>query len=307
VKEPYWSSHTTFLIGQVFVAILIAELYQHYLHHADHPRTVKDVAYPQTGKRLPNGEPERSRIPGYAGIFYDILRHPPQSIIEYLIGGEAPFAAMLPQLWRNETSFGEQITEPGDPWSAQLRDYLTFLETDGADLGQQLRPSCGHARREGRKRARALAGAAAHHRHAARGISASGLAAAAQVTRAGRARDRAPQSARGDSHDAGGRGTPGRRHVAPEPGDVRQTAKQAFRSPLPGMVQQLSMTQALHAYDARVARRTARNSGDGEQEAADGPREHAAGRARRADESVPRGDDAAGRATFERGRRDSVD
>ena len=35
-------------------------------------------------------------------------------------------------------------------------------------------------------------------------------------------------------------------HLSPR--DVRQTAKTALRSPLPVMVQQLSMTQALHAY-----------------------------------------------------------
>jgi hypothetical protein len=67
-------------------------------------------------------------LPGYAGIFYDILRDVPSSILEYALGGTAPMPTAIGQLYHNETIFGEEIIDKSAPWRQQLADYARFLK-----------------------------------------------------------------------------------------------------------------------------------------------------------------------------------
>jgi hypothetical protein len=126
VKEPYWSPYTSLMIATVFVGALIAELYQ-LAHGAGHIESAMDVAYPRTGETDSQGKPERVRLPGYTGIFYDILRQPPRSAVEYALGGQAPMPTAIGQWYQNETRFGEEIVDKADPWKVQLADYAKFL------------------------------------------------------------------------------------------------------------------------------------------------------------------------------------
>ena len=121
VKEPYFSKWTALAIAITFVQVLASELYQ-LMHGAGHVESVLDVAYPRTGESTYTGEPERVKFPGYAGIFYDILRNLPRSALDYILGGGSPLPTAIGDLWHNE-SFGVAITDPGDPWQAQMRDY----------------------------------------------------------------------------------------------------------------------------------------------------------------------------------------
>lgn len=249
VKERYWSPYTSLMIATVLVQVLISELYQ-LAHGAGHVDSIKDIAYPRTGETKANGQPERVRLPGYAGIFYDILRHPPRSIVEYLIGGTAPFPTLVGQLWSNETPFGELITDPGDPWSAQIHDYLRFLETQWAPISVT-----SYGRRTGStsEKAESVMGISP----APRRVTDTALEEYLHQVlppphktreQAERATERRNLREAIRSTPAGGnRPAVETSHLSPR--DVRQTAKTALRSPLPGMVQQLSMTQALHAYE----------------------------------------------------------
>ncbi len=156
---------------------------------------------------------------------------------------------MLPQLWRNETSFGEQITEPGDPWSAQLRDYLTFLKGQLAPISVS-----SYGRRAGTpaEKAESVLGLSP----APRRITDTPLEEYLHqvLPPAHKSREQAERATERRNLREAIRTTPagGERPAVDtshlSPGMVRQTAKQAFRSPLPSMVQQLSITQALHAY-----------------------------------------------------------
>lgn len=127
VKEAYWSPYTSLLIATTAVGVLIAEIYQ-LTHGAGHVKSAKDVAFPRTGERDRNGDPERVRMPGYTGIFFDILRDLPMSALDYAMGGSAPLPTMLGQLMYNETRFGDQIHDSADPWRIQLSDYAKFLK-----------------------------------------------------------------------------------------------------------------------------------------------------------------------------------
>jgi N12 class adenine-specific DNA methylase len=126
VKEGYWSPYTSLAIATVLVQVLVSEIYQ-LAHGAGHVESPMDVAYPRTGEVDRNGKPERVRLPGYAGIFYDILHRFPRSAVEYAMGGTAPLPTTVGQLWNNETRFGEEIVDPGDPLRTQLFDYTKFL------------------------------------------------------------------------------------------------------------------------------------------------------------------------------------
>ena len=64
--------------------------YDELLDGAGHVRNLHDVFYPRTGKIGADGKPETVVLPGYAGIFYDLLRDMPKSILEYALGGSAP-------------------------------------------------------------------------------------------------------------------------------------------------------------------------------------------------------------------------
>lgn len=133
VKEGYWSPWTSLAIATVLIQVLIAELYQR-AHGAGHVQSPMDVAFPRTGQRRPDGKPERVRIPGYAGIFYDILRDVPSSVLDYVLGGTAPLPTAVGQLYHNETVFGEEIVDHTDPWRAQLAEYARFLEEQFAPI-----------------------------------------------------------------------------------------------------------------------------------------------------------------------------
>jgi hypothetical protein len=126
VKESYWSPWTSIAIATVMVQVLVSELYQ-LMHGAGHVQSAKDVAFPRTGEADREGKPERVRLPGYAGIFYDILRDLPASLVEYAIGGQAPLPTAVGQLWNDETRFGDEIVDPADPMAAKLHEYLVFM------------------------------------------------------------------------------------------------------------------------------------------------------------------------------------
>ena len=125
VKESYFSNWTALAIAITFVQVLASELYQ-LMHGAGHVESVLDVAYPRTGESTYTGEPERVKFPGYAGIFYDILRNLPRSALDYILGGGSPLPTAIGDIWHNET-FGVAIVDPGDPWQAQMRDYYSFM------------------------------------------------------------------------------------------------------------------------------------------------------------------------------------
>jgi hypothetical protein len=127
VLEPYWSPYTSVLIGLAFLQVLASEIYQQ-AHGAGHVRNLHDVFYPRTGKIGADGKPETVVLPGYAGIFYDLLRDMPKSILEYALGGSAPMPSLIGQLYHNETRFGDEIADPADPWRTQLAEYARFLE-----------------------------------------------------------------------------------------------------------------------------------------------------------------------------------
>jgi hypothetical protein len=133
VLEPYWSPYASLLIGLAFIQVLVSEIYQQ-AHGAGHVKTLHDVVYPRTGKVGADGKPERVVLPGYAGIFYDLLRDLPKSILEYALGGTAPIPTLIGQLYHNETRFGDEIADPADPWRAQLLEYTHFLEGQFAPI-----------------------------------------------------------------------------------------------------------------------------------------------------------------------------
>jgi hypothetical protein len=128
VKERYWSPYTSLMIGFALISYLIAELYQQ-AHGAGHVTSPLDVGFPRTGQLQPNGKPERVSLPGYGGIFYDILRRVPSSVLEYALGGTAPMPTMLSEAYHNETVFGTEIVDHSQPWRVQLSEYADWLKT----------------------------------------------------------------------------------------------------------------------------------------------------------------------------------
>jgi hypothetical protein len=126
VKERYWSPYTSFVIAAFFVQALISEIYQQ-AHGAGHVQSMLDVSFPKTGSKEPDGKPSRVRLPGLVGIFYDMLRDVPKSLFEYALGGTAPLPTAVGQLYNNETYFGDEIVNAGDPWRQQAADYAKFL------------------------------------------------------------------------------------------------------------------------------------------------------------------------------------
>lgn len=126
VSEEYFSRWTALVIGTVMIQVLASELYQ-LAHGAGHIGSIADVALPRTGEYRYDGTPERVKVPGYSPIFYSILRHLPRSAVDYILGGNSPLPTAIGDWYHNETPGGVAITDPGDPWRAQLIDYSKWM------------------------------------------------------------------------------------------------------------------------------------------------------------------------------------
>jgi hypothetical protein len=78
---------------------------------------------PETGRLLPNGQPERVQFPSYLKDVEGMTEHPGKTIVDKL----NPIASMLADIYKNQDYQREEIRHPGDPVLQQAGQVGKFV------------------------------------------------------------------------------------------------------------------------------------------------------------------------------------
>lgn len=101
---------------------LMGAVYQ-YLHTGKGPDEVKDYLMPKTGRKNPDGSPERVMFPSYLKDAYAYAKHP-----FVTIGHKAnPQIAMVIDMLNNKDFYGTHITEPDDSFFQAMKHEAEFV------------------------------------------------------------------------------------------------------------------------------------------------------------------------------------
>lgn len=120
-----------FYTGMVLVMAVGGAILQRLLS-GEWPTSTKDLFMPRTGNLLPNGQPERMRLPTYMRDVLS-LQHPVEMVKHKL-----PFPMRLfNELVDNKNYFGEQIRDPWSPATEQAQDTAKYLATSMMPFGIQ--------------------------------------------------------------------------------------------------------------------------------------------------------------------------
>ncbi len=96
----------------------------HYLMTGRSPETITDYYFPETGRLLPNGVPERLNIPGYVKDVVEFNQAPLRTVANKL----HPLLSLGAQWFENRDYSGGLIYNPDDTFSQELNDWLHYAE-----------------------------------------------------------------------------------------------------------------------------------------------------------------------------------
>jgi hypothetical protein len=94
-----------------------------YLYTGKPPESLKDLYYPQTGKKDENGDPERIAYPSYMKDVYAYGKHPLTTVSHKL----APVASLLAEMLSNQNYYGVKIRNSTDPIVKQVMDIAEHI------------------------------------------------------------------------------------------------------------------------------------------------------------------------------------
>jgi hypothetical protein len=88
------------------------------------PQSLKDMFYPRTGRKNPDGSDERLSFPTYFKDEYALATHPVETAVNKL----HPSWSVAMELIRNRDYYGTEIHNPDDPWSVQAKQVGSYFE-----------------------------------------------------------------------------------------------------------------------------------------------------------------------------------
>jgi hypothetical protein len=100
------------------------------------PKDLRDIFFPRTGRKNPDGTDERISLPSYIKDEYALTQAPVQTVQHKL----HPSLSMIAELLNNQDFYGNQIVNPDDPWTkvaGQVADYLGTAVVPYAVTGLQ--------------------------------------------------------------------------------------------------------------------------------------------------------------------------
>ncbi|MHC4334611.1 MAG: hypothetical protein ACYSUV_12805, partial [Planctomycetota bacterium] len=97
-----------------------------YILTGRRPEEPKDYFFPQTGKKNPDGSPERLSLPTYAKDWFAYGIQPTRTVKNKL----HPLWGVLTDIVANKDFFNTQIREPKDPISQQLSDVFKYISKE---------------------------------------------------------------------------------------------------------------------------------------------------------------------------------
>jgi len=107
-----------------------------YAMSGEDPKDLRDLFFPRTGRKNPDGTDERISLPSYIKDEWALSQHPIQTIQHKL----HPSFSMVAELLNNKDFYGNQIVNPDDPWTkiaGQVAGYLGQSVTPYAITGMQ--------------------------------------------------------------------------------------------------------------------------------------------------------------------------
>jgi hypothetical protein len=125
-QDPWLTHKGAYVIAMTFGVATIGALYQ-YLHTGDGPSERRDYFFPRTGKKRPDGRPERVSFPSYFKDVYAAGHALPGSVIETAGHKLNPILNLLYEMWQNEDYFGTEIRNPDDPAVEQAKQVARHL------------------------------------------------------------------------------------------------------------------------------------------------------------------------------------
>ncbi len=117
VAYALWMTATVALMGAIY----------QYLRTGKGPSEFKDLPYPKTGNKLPNGEAERVSLPSYAKDIYAYGHDVPDSLKTTFGHKLHPEISVILQMLENKDYYGTEIRHEDDPVVEQLKDAVTFI------------------------------------------------------------------------------------------------------------------------------------------------------------------------------------
>jgi hypothetical protein len=111
------SARTAYLVGLPSIIAVYGAMYM-YMRTGEGPKDLKDMYFPRTGKKTPDGRDERISLPSYVK---DVYAYKEQTITT--LGHKIhPLISMLIQMFEDKDYYGVMIRNPDDPIVKQLAD-----------------------------------------------------------------------------------------------------------------------------------------------------------------------------------------
>ena len=122
VREPWMTHSFAYVIALPIVLGLMGALYT-YLHTGERPKDLKDLYWPRTGRKRPDGKDERVFMPSYFKDVYAVAQSPLATVGHKI----APLLNALLEMWRNEDYYGVEIRNSEDPLVEQMRELAEYI------------------------------------------------------------------------------------------------------------------------------------------------------------------------------------
>ncbi|MHB8483273.1 MAG: hypothetical protein ACYDBV_11170, partial [Nitrospiria bacterium] len=94
-----------------------------YLYTGEPPKELKDYYFPRTGKKNPDGTPERISIPGYMRDVFAYGIKPMETVSSKL----HPLVSDIIQMLNNKDYYGYEIVNPDDPLVQKVGEWADYI------------------------------------------------------------------------------------------------------------------------------------------------------------------------------------
>jgi hypothetical protein len=94
-----------------------------YAMTGEDPKDLRDLFFPRTGRKNPDGTDERISLPSYIKDEWALSQHPIQTVQHKL----HPSFSMIAELLNNQDFYGNQIANPDDPWTKVAGQVASYL------------------------------------------------------------------------------------------------------------------------------------------------------------------------------------
>lgn len=120
-RRRAFGNNLAYAIALPYFAAMIGAITQ-YLYTGEGPQEIKDLYFPRTGRKRPDGSPDRVSLPTYMKDVYAWGHDPVQAAKNKA----HPMVATIAEMLDNRDYFGAAIVNPDDPRFKRIEDAIMF-------------------------------------------------------------------------------------------------------------------------------------------------------------------------------------